>query len=356
MQFRVISFNVNGLRSYSKYLKEKNHTFNDYIKNKLNATVLCVQESRGSESNLAQFHTLEDFVTFSSLNKKNSGKYGVSTFIRKDFFCSGKTDKIAELKEFDGDGRYILTKHGSFDILNCYFPFICESEYRSTDLQDREKADHAMRFYYGVGRYVSKNPKTILLGDFNAIYNIQDSYMYFREHTRIKNSGILHTEKNKENIIIQEEKEFDFGMQFYEGGRYPNPIISPTELPFLFENIKHLNNYLFELPNREWTYKLIHGNNYIDAFRIFSQENEVYTCWNQIFNLRKVNLGTRIDLILIPKCLKHFIINSNILSEEYGSDHCPVIADFDMVIKKEEKNILNRKNNLLSFFGKKKSE
>ncbi|KRH93708.1 Apurinic/apyrimidinic endonuclease [Pseudoloma neurophilia] len=383
MKFRIVSFNVNGLRSYNRFLQDQGLNFNDYLKNKLQATVLCVQESRGSQTDLTQFHTLTDYVTFSSLNNKNSGKYGVSTFIKKDFYCSGKISQIQELKDFDGDGRYILTKHGDFDILNCYFPYLAETTYRSKEPADREKIQNALKFYYDIGRYLKRSPKTIILGDFNACYNIQDTYLYFKEARRIKNIGADHKTRGSEivlnesdlqipdkNITSSDKKEnfsrssvnqnfttdiaLDSYIEVYQNGRCPNPIISQTELPFMFQSMKYLNNYFFELPNREWTYKLIYDGGFLDTFRLFSQKNEVYTCWNQILNLRRVNLGTRIDLILIPKDMRHFLTNSNIFSEEYGSDHCPVYADFEMLLKKEEKNILNRNNNLLSFFKKKK--
>lgn len=391
MRFRIVSFNVNGLRSYGKYIEEKNISVNNYIRDHLYATVLCAQESRGSEADLSQFHTLKDYVTFSSLNKKNSGKYGVSTFIKKDFYCSGKDIKLPELQQYDKDGRYILTKHGDFDILNCYFPYVAETVYRSTEDCDKRKVQDAMGFYYSIGRYLERCPKTIVLGDFNAVYSLRDSYLYYREAVRIKSSGSTHNEINKGVFFTSDELKdenshtkdplnstsskrlqmnqmshhepsiSETGQDFlsinityalYEHGRCPNPVVSQTELPFLFENIKYLNNYIFELPNRQWTYKFIQEKGFIDTFRLFSDRNEAYTCWNQMLNLRKINLGTRIDLILIPSFLKHFVTHAGILSNEFGSDHCPVISEFDMVLNKNRKNILTRKNNLLSFFKK----
>lgn len=356
MIFRIISFNVNGLRSYAKYLNQRNYKFNDYVKKKLKATVLCVQESRGSESNLIEFHTLTDYVAYSSTNKSNSGKYGVCTFICKDFFCHGKTDKLEEFSEFEGDGRFILTKHGNFDILNCYFPFVSETEYRSNDEKDKIKSRKAMKFYYSVGQYLQRHPNTILVGDFNAVYNLQDSYLYFKEATRIKEKQIeIEKNDNIETKLIKEniKSGSNISDDIAKNGRYVNPIVSSTELPYFFKNMKYLNIYFFELPNREWLYKLVNQAKFIDSFRLFSNQNQIYTCWNQILNFRKVNLGTRIDLILVPDKLKYFVINSHVLSDEYGSDHCPVFADFDMKIQMNKKNILNRNNNLLSFFDKK---
>lgn len=358
--FRIVSFNVNGLRSFEKYISLENISFNDYIKNILKATILCVQESRGSLKSLYHFHTLKDYMTFSSLNKK--GIYGVCTFIRKDFICSEKKTILEELKEFN-NGRYILTKHNSFDVLNCYFPCINEEEYRN------DKNHPAFQFYEGVRKYSQKNKKTIIVGDFNAIYSINDSYIYKNEASRIENMNLHHVnsydkiESNKrlknnnlENIkktskSIKSQDNLNLAFLF-TNGRLKNPSLSPTELPFLFQSVEHLTSYFFEIPTRKWLLNLL-KNDYVDTFRNFYSELEKYTCWNQMLNLRKKNLGSRIDLILCPKNMNKFVINADILNDICGSDHCPVIADFEMEIEKTGKNILKSNNNLLSFFKKK---
>lgn len=385
MLFRLASFNVNGLRSYSKHVVDQNTNINDYIKNKLKATILCVQESRGSKSSLKGFHTLEDYIVFTSVNKQNAGKYGVSTFIKKDFYCCGMEDKIDEFKEFNGQGRFMLTKHGSFSILNCYFPYISETELRSKEDKSKQKVRELLQFYFYVDNFVKKNSDVMVCGDFNAVYNIRDSYIYHQEAVRI----FLNSKNcEKENFVelescnrkkrlktddLKVEVETDFVLvQGIEGsklnpdsilsqnmevseeelrpGRFINPISSPTKLPYFFKNQKFLNEYFFELPNREWLYKFIHERGFIDTYRMFSEREKVYSCWNCMLNLRVVNLGTRIDLILVPKKYKKSVLNADIMVNEYGSDHCPVVADLDIEIERKEKNVLTRENNLLSFF------
>ncbi|ELQ74594.1 Apurinic/apyrimidinic endonuclease [Trachipleistophora hominis] len=355
MLFRLVSFNVNGLRSYSKFISERNTNINDYVRDRLKATILCVQESRGSKSSLSEFYSLKDYIVFVSANRANSGKYGVATFIKKDFFCCGKQEVMEEFREYNGEGRFLLTRHGSFDILNCYFPFVSESEFRSDDEVCRKKVNNAMRFYHYVEQYVNNNPNTIVCGDFNAVYSLKDTYIYQQEFLRIQNrammidremDGIVHAE----HVVQRDDSEHEEENETFDRGRFVNPIASPTELPFFFKNEKYLREYFFELPSRKWLYKMIHECELIDTYRMYSNKEKVYSCWNSLLGLRKVNLGTRIDLILVHKMYVKCVKNADVMMNEYGSDHCPVYADFEVEIVANGDNILKRNNNLLSFF------
>ena len=65
-----------------------------------------------------------------------------------------------------------------------------------------------------------------------------------------------------------------------------------------------------------------HG--FIDSFREFNQEPGQYTYWGFWNNLRKRNIGWRIDYFLISRKLRPKLKDSFILSLILGSDHCPV--------------------------------
>lgn len=65
-----------------------------------------------------------------------------------------------------------------------------------------------------------------------------------------------------------------------------------------------------------------HG--FIDSFREYNQEPGHYTYWGYWNNLRKRNIGWRIDYVLLSKKLKPRLKKAFILSEAIGSDHCPV--------------------------------
>ena len=63
---------------------------------------------------------------------------------------------------------------------------------------------------------------------------------------------------------------------------------------------------------------------FIDTFREFVKEGEHYTYWGYWNNLRKRNIGWRIDYFLITPKLKINLQDSFILKDVMGSDHCPV--------------------------------
>jgi len=65
-------------------------------------------------------------------------------------------------------------------------------------------------------------------------------------------------------------------------------------------------------------------NDFVDTFREFNKKPEQYTYWGYWNNLRKRNIGWRIDYFLVSKKFVKNIKESFILSKVMGSDHCPV--------------------------------
>lgn len=64
---------------------------------------------------------------------------------------------------------------------------------------------------------------------------------------------------------------------------------------------------------------------FIDTFRYLNPEaTGRYSWWSYRFNARKNNAGWRIDYFIVSERLKDKIADADILSDIYGSDHCPV--------------------------------
>ena len=66
------------------------------------------------------------------------------------------------------------------------------------------------------------------------------------------------------------------------------------------------------------------GNGLIDTFREFNKNGDNYTWWSYMFKARERNVGWRIDYFLASESLRQSLKSSEILSEVYGSDHCPI--------------------------------
>lgn len=67
------------------------------------------------------------------------------------------------------------------------------------------------------------------------------------------------------------------------------------------------------------------GAGFTDTFRlVHPHETGAYSWWSYRFNARKNNAGWRIDYFLVSDDVADRVTGASILSEVYGSDHCPV--------------------------------
>lgn len=69
---------------------------------------------------------------------------------------------------------------------------------------------------------------------------------------------------------------------------------------------------------------------FIDSFRYLHPNEVAYSYWSYRFNARERNTGWRIDYFLVSKKLVNKIKSSRILSDYYGSDHCPISLEIDL--------------------------
>ena len=63
----------------------------------------------------------------------------------------------------------------------------------------------------------------------------------------------------------------------------------------------------------------------VDTFRHFHPEEVKYSYWGYRFRCREKNLGWRIDYFLVSKEMMKNVRESNILADQMGSDHAPII-------------------------------
>ncbi|MDR1721863.1 MAG: exodeoxyribonuclease III [Methanobrevibacter sp.] len=74
---------------------------------------------------------------------------------------------------------------------------------------------------------------------------------------------------------------------------------------------------------RAWIDKFL-DNGYVDTFRMFNQEGENYTWWSYRTKARNRNVGWRLDYFFVNEEFKNNVLDSYILSDVMGSDHCPI--------------------------------
>lgn len=69
---------------------------------------------------------------------------------------------------------------------------------------------------------------------------------------------------------------------------------------------------------------------YVDTFRMLHPDTIKYSWWSHMFKARERNAGWRIDYFLVSDFAKDSIVEADILTDIYGSDHCPVLLRLDV--------------------------
>ena len=69
---------------------------------------------------------------------------------------------------------------------------------------------------------------------------------------------------------------------------------------------------------------------FADTFRtLYPDRTGAYSWWSYMYHARENNAGWRIDYFLISRELLPRLKNADILSDVYGSDHCPVLLELE---------------------------
>ncbi|CAL1276777.1 unnamed protein product [Larinioides sclopetarius] len=292
---KIVTWNINGIRSLKKSI--------DCVLKEMSADIACFQETKVSRGQIPETTALVDgYTSYFSYPRKHSGYSGVATYCKDKFvpedaeegLCSSivtesyssLTDELSfaevfldtDLK-FDPEGRIIVTYHlikyedqiQRLAIINIYCPRV--------DPEKPERFLYKMQFCLILEAKLKELCGTgcsvIILGDFNIAYSVID-----------------HCDPG-------DETEFN-SSKFRQ---WLNALLA-SEISFCDEKI-----------------------GIVDAFRHFyPNKKESYTCWNTKTGARATNYGTRIDYILATSNLLPLLESCEIMSDYYGSDHCPVSA------------------------------
>lgn len=73
------------------------------------------------------------------------------------------------------------------------------------------------------------------------------------------------------------------------------------------------------------------GAGFTDSFRYLYPDAEgIYSWWSYRFKAREKNAGWRIDYFIVSDRIADKIQKAEILTDIYGSDHCPVLLEIDL--------------------------
>jgi exodeoxyribonuclease-3 len=69
------------------------------------------------------------------------------------------------------------------------------------------------------------------------------------------------------------------------------------------------------------------NNGFVDSWRNLHPEEVKYSWWSVRSGARSRNIGWRLDYHLVSERLMSRVVMTDILNDEYGSDHCPVYLE-----------------------------
>lgn len=171
------------------------------------------------------------------------------------------------IPKFDAEGRMVVTEFDGFVIYNCYFP-----NGGSGPERHRFKQDFLRNFTRHLMKRVRAGDNVIVVGDYNVAYLDIDVY---------------------------------------------DPRGMANESGFLPEERAWMKGFL--------------ADGFVDTFRKFHPtETDRYSWWSYLQNARAVNRGWRIDHICVSRGLESKLRSAQILDQQTGSDHCPVVLEIDL--------------------------
>ena len=72
------------------------------------------------------------------------------------------------------------------------------------------------------------------------------------------------------------------------------------------------------------------GSGFTDTFRYFYPDaTGIYSWWSYMFHAREKNAGWRIDYFLVSNRFAQRVKDARILTDVFGSDHCPVLIEIE---------------------------
>jgi exodeoxyribonuclease-3 len=253
---KILSWNVNGLRAivkkdFYKILKE------------IQADIICLQETKAQEDEIIhELKPLSEYTAFiNSAEKKGYAGTATLSKIKPIQVSYGMG-----IKEFDTEGRIIVTEFKNFQLLNVYTPNAGQGLKRLDFKQQWNLA------FIDFTKKLESYKPLIICGDLNVAHKPIDLKNYKSNYN--KTAG--YTQVEIDGMTAQLEAGF------------------------------------------------------IDAFRHLYPEKVAYTYWSYRFKARARNTGWRIDYFLVSKKLINYVKDVQILSEYFGSDHCPILLEIEI--------------------------
>ncbi|KAJ7088856.1 Endonuclease/exonuclease/phosphatase [Mycena belliarum] len=312
---RILTWNINGIRTIPQYHPWNTTKSHDEILNLLKADIICLQEMKSSRQNLPKAVGLPpSYHSFFSFPLQKNGYSGVAVYARTDGILPCKAEEglsgvlqpkpplsaaervscpeaypaevlaaessQLDFRDLDSEGRALVVDFGLFVLINVY----CPNDGTETEARLQYKTDfHRVLEARVKGLIEVEQREVVVLGDLNACAAMAD-----------------HCEGDL--MVARGQAEGMLG----EDGFWARDV-------------------------RRWLRDWVSEDGcLVDVVRRFWPDRKgMYTCWNTKISARESNYGTRIDYILVTPGLLPWIKAADIQPEIKGSDHCPVFIDLN---------------------------
>lgn len=267
---KLISFNVNGLRSIISKDKNGNKLERQeakgnpnvlqYLVNQYDPDVICLQETRCPDDCKT---TLDFPFQFILSSKTKKGYSGVAIFSKI------QPIKVYETFPHNEEGRLLCVEFPSFFLMNGYVP--------------NSKRD-LLRLEYRIGTW------EVEVRNYISIFQQKKPVVYCADFNVAPTALDIYTTKGNEKApgyTIEERNAFS---------------------------------------------TLLQECDMIDTYRYLHPNEIKYTWFSNFGKAYENNKGWRIDHFLVNKNMKNNIKKSEILSEVRGSDHIPILLELDIDI------------------------
>lgn len=241
----------------------------DFLKD-YGADVVCIQETKAEEREVKLPGWIEEmypkrFWRSTDGTTQRKGLSGTCIWAKAGLGLVGEIDPPA----FDCEGRITAVEFATFILVTVYTP----NSQNPTSERHRYRVEAWDPMFRAWVSGLQTRKPTLVCGDFNVA--IEDADVYKPDQFRNEVAGFMDTERSN--------------------------------------------------------FRLTLSKGWVDAFRLLHPDARgAFTFWDQkIPPLRKHNKGWRIDYFLVPSRFRERIKTCRIESEIGGSDHCPIVLDYD---------------------------
>src|SRR5690554_6097875 len=244
---------------------------------------------------------------------------GVRAITKKDFFedISKMNPDILCLQETKAQDDQVEEALAAMTDYHQYYNSAERTGYSGVAILSKEKP---LTVTYGIGVEEHDQEGRVLCAEFEH---------FFIVNVYVPNSG-------QKLVRLDYRKQWDEDFRKYlENLQQTKPVILTGDLNVAHRAIDLKNDKSNYNKTAGYTQVEIDGMDnllaagFVDSFRYLHPEKVAYTYWSYRFKSRERNTGWRIDYFILSESLVEKIKQVEILSEYYGSDHCPIQLEIE---------------------------